>query len=345
MIVYWLLFMLPAIGVLSPYRLTTGGQRLAWAFCAGVFVAAIGLRHQVGGDWFSYLDHFNFIDRLDLDQALAFSDPGYYGLSWLVSHSGGGIYTLNVVCAVLVMFGVIVFARRQPLPWLALLVAVPYLIVVVAMGYTRQAAALGLAMVGLAALGKQQVRRFVAWVLLAALLHKSAVLLLPIGALATSRNRLWTGVWVAATTIVGAVILLLDDSDALWRNYVESDYQSQGGLIRVSMNAVPAILYLVFQRRLRIDAGERRLWFWMSVFSLACVPLVAVASTATDRVALYFIPIQMYVFSRLQRLASTAPGRTSIVVAVLAYYAAVLFVWTNYAANAQYWVPYRFMPF
>ena len=36
------------------------------------------------------------------------------------------------------------FVRRQPMPWLGLLVAIPYLVIVVGMGYSRQAIALGL---------------------------------------------------------------------------------------------------------------------------------------------------------------------------------------------------------
>lgn len=41
------------------------------------------------------------------------------------------------------------FARSQPDPWLAVLVAVPYLVIVVAMGYSRQAVAIGILLAGL----------------------------------------------------------------------------------------------------------------------------------------------------------------------------------------------------
>ena len=137
----------------------------------------------------------------------------------------------------------------------------------------------------------------------------------------------------------------LDDSDALVKNYIEAEYQSQGGMIRVAMNAVPATLFLLWNRRMGIDERERKLWFWLSLFALACVPLVMILpSTAVDRVALYFIPIQMYVFSHLHRIARSAIGRTRIVVAVIAYYGLVQFVWLNYAAHAKLWLPYRFMP-
>ena len=68
------------------------------------------------------------------------------------------------------------------------------------------------------------------------------------------------------------------------------------------------------------------------------------SSAATDRAALYLIPIQMYVFSNLHRLAKTRWGRTFIVDSVVVYYALVLYVWLNYAVHAKYWVPYQFAP-
>ncbi len=41
------------------------------------------------------------------------------------------------------MSGLVQFCRKQPLPWLALAVAAPFIIIVVGMGYTRQSVALG----------------------------------------------------------------------------------------------------------------------------------------------------------------------------------------------------------
>jgi hypothetical protein len=114
-------------------------------------------------------------------------------------------------------------------------------------------------------------------------------------------------------------------------------------LIRVLMNVVPALLFIAFRRRIAPDPQERRLWAWMAVLALACLPLVGLASTAVDRIALYLIPLQLFVFSRIPRLARTVEVRTPLVLAVVAYYTAVLFVWLNYAAHAFAWVPYQFM--
>ena len=344
MLMYWLLLTMPALAVLTPYRLNVSKKNLAWWLCAVWFVIVIGLRDRVGGDWVHYQDSYNYIARSSFMDALKYGDPGYFGLEWLVSHWGGNIYVVNTFCAAIVMAGVVVFARAQPLPWLALFVAVPYLIVVVAMGYTRQSAALGLALIGMAALGHSRILKFVIWVLLGALFHKSAVLLLPIAALATTKHRVWSWFWVATTSIAAAILLVLDDTDTLRRNYIDVDQGSQGGLIRVLMDAVPAVLFLAQGHRFRLTAEARKLWLWMSMFSLACIPLVMISSTATDRVALYFLPIQMYVFAHLPRLATTIRVRTFIVLGVVVYYIAVMYVWLNYAQSAKWWVPYHFMP-
>jgi hypothetical protein len=344
MIVYWLLFLVPVIGLLSKIRVNSTRSSALWRFCAVAFTCVIGLRSEVGGDWFNYQRAFDAVRRADFVQALNYGDPGYYGLSWVVARAGGDIYVLNTACAIVAVAGLLAFARRQPLPWLALLVAVPYLVLVVDMGYTRQAVALGFAMFGLSALGEQRISAFVLWIFAAALFHKSAVLLFPIAALASTRRRVWTWTWVGITTLVGGSLFLFDTTEQLWQNYVAADIQSGGGLVRVLMNAIPAALLLLYWRRVNVAQGERKLWFWLSIFSIACVPLVFISSTATDRVALYFIPIQMYLFPRLISLPATDSARAVTTEAVVLYYAVVMLVWLNFAANAHEWVPYHFKP-
>ena len=83
---------------------------------------------------------------------------------------------------------------------------------------------------------------------------------------------------------------------------------------------------------------------WLSLIALVCVPLLAVSPTAVDRMALYLIPIQLFVFGRLPALAVTVKGRTQVVLGIVGYYVAVQFVWLNYAQTAFAWLPYRLYP-
>ena len=341
MLPYWLFFLFPAGVILANRRLAPSSQTLAWWLVWLFFSLAIGLRFEVGGDWFAYIHHLELRSATSLADVLLGSDPGYYLVNWLVAQAGGSIVWVNTVCGMIVMAGVVRFARSQPLPWLALLVAVPYLIIVVGMGYTRQSVALGFLLLGLVSLRNRQMRWFVFWVMLGATFHKSAVLMLPVAALAATSNRFWSVFWVGLMSLVGGYLFVFDSAERLWTNYVEADYQSQGGLIRVLMNAVPAVLFFVFQRSLRLLDSERKLWFWMSLMTLACIPLVLISSTATDRVALYLIPIQMFVFARLPLIVADSRQRGLITLAVVGYYGLVQAVWLLFASHAFVWLPYR----
>ena len=341
MLPYWLFFLFPAGVILANRRLAPSSQTLAWWLVWLFFSLAIGLRFEVGGDWFTYARHLELRSATSLADVLLGSDPGYYLVNWLVAQAGGSIILVNTVCGMIVMAGVVRFARSQPLPWLALLVAVPYLIIVVGMGYTRQSVALGFLLLGLVSLRNRQMRWFVFWVMLGATFHKSAVLMLPVAALASTSNRFWSFFWVGLMSLVGGYLFVFDSAERLWTNYVEADYQSQGGLIRVLMNAVPALLFFVFQRSLRLSESEHKLWFWMSLLALACIPLVVISSTATDRVALYLIPIQMFVFARLPFVLSDPRHKGLITLAVVGYYGLVQAVWLLFASHAFVWLPYR----
>jgi len=241
----------------------------------------------------------------------------------------------------IVASGIVRFVRSLPLPWLALFVAVPYLIIVVAMGYTRQATALGFLLLALVSLKNREVHWFVFWVLIGAGFHKSVVLMLPIAALASTSNRFWSLLWIGCVSLVGGYIFVFDSVDRLWSSYVESDMQSDGGFIRVMMNAIPAILFLLTYKRMSLKEAEARLWWWLSFFALVCIPLVMISSTATDRVALYLIPIQLFVFAKLPFLFSDPKVRGLVVLGVGVYYTFVQVVWLLFASHAHAWLPYK----
>ena len=338
---YWFLFTIPSLAAVIPVRTSRSLALLGWFTVGVIYTTLIGLRFEVGGDWGSYIRHYRLTYGRPFWDSLETNDPGYAALNWLSGQFDGGVQFVNVVSGAILMTGVVAFARRQPLDWLALVIAVPYLITVVAMGYTRQSIALGFELLALNAIAQKQNFRFVVLILLGALFHKTAVVLLPLAALASAKGRIWTTIWVGITTFVALQLLLSESSDQLWTNYVEKQMQSQGALVRVAMNVLPATLFLVFRRRFVLSRTEQNLWTWISVISLLCLVLVSAASTAVDRIALYLIPIQMFALSRFPLVFPDPQMRVVMTMGVVVYSAAVLFVWLNFAAHAQYWLPYR----
>lgn len=342
--IYWLLMAIPVLGAFWKWPIKASQRWLPWTVVILIYSVLMGFRHEVGGDWFNYFPHFWASGSKSLGEILAEGDPGYYGLNWLVSRLGGHIYEVNIVCATVLMVGLIRFCLAQPYASLALLAAVPYLLVVVGMGYTRQSVALGFALLGLTSLGERNVRQFVAWICIGALFHKSAVLLLPIAALASTRNRFITWGLVGVVSLLMYYLLLEDSSEALWNNYVEAQYESEGGLIRVMMNVVPAMILLLVGKRIIRDKAKYKLWLWISIIAFMCLPLVFMASTAVDRVALYIIPLQIVVYSHLPLIAKSSGIRDLLKGGVVLYCVLVQFVWLNYATHSEYWLPYQFRP-
>jgi hypothetical protein len=347
---YWLLFFLAAWRAsthLQPAQAPTIRWPDWWRVAFVLLVLMIGLRHQVGGDWETYAEHVQLASYYSLQQAVTSGDPAYNLLNWLAARMDLGPYFVNTVCAVLFSWGLVVFCRAQPRPWLALVVAVPYLVIVVAMGYTRQGVAIGLVMLGLVALSERKLLRFVVFVALAATFHKSAVILIPLAVLAGTRYRVWTALWVGLVCLLFYVLLLQESVEEFTANYIKAQYDSAGAAIRVAMNAVPVVLFLWFRRRFALQPADRTFWIWMSLGALAFVGLLVFSpsSTAVDRVALYWIPLQLFVLSRLPDVLGRLNGQNAIwVYAVVGYSAAVLFVWLFFSDNAVAWLPYQFYP-
>lgn len=347
---YWMLFILPAYLAITKLKSTAYSETnfinskwpFIWRFIFVLLVLMIGFRHEVGGDWAAYI--LNMENPEDFSEH---TDPANQVLFWLGRESGGGIYLVNLISAAFFSWGLVVFCREQPRPWLALTVAVPYLIIVVAMGYTRQGVAIGFAMLAIVALGRGSTLRFIIFIVLAATFHKSAVILAPLAVLANTKRRIETFLWVGVTAFLLFWLLLREALESLISGYIGDEYQSSGAAIRVAMNAVPAVFFLLFRNRFYLTKEQRSFWMWMALSALLLVGALYISpsSTAVDRIALYWIPLQLFVLSRLPNVLGSQLGRNPFwVYFILIYSASVLFVWLVYGVHSVYWIPYNFYP-
>ena len=352
MLLYWLLLIVPLLATISaPRFLYVKHSARSWGLGLKLYFAfvvlVVGLRHQVGADWEHYWAPIEWALQQSLVEGLKQGgDWGYGLLTWLSAHAGAGVYGVNLVCAGVFAYGLMVFCQNSPRPWLSLAVAVPYLVIVVAMGYTRQGVAIGLVMLGLVALDKGSMARFVAWVAVGALFHKTALILIPMAIFAGRKN--WVAVaGVLVTAVLLFFLLLAEYVDHLVAGYITDQYASSGAAIRIAMNSLPATVFLVFRKRFHLTESQRVFWTWMSLGGLAFIGLLVVSpsSTAVDRVALYWIPLQLYVWSRWPGAMAKRPSQQlPWVLGVLLYSLTVQFVWIFYADHSFAWVPYQFYP-
>lgn len=246
------------------------------------------------------------------------------------------------------MAGLIIFSKQQPLPWLALTIAVPYMVIVVAMGYTRQSVAIGFELMALSSLIKNDIKKAVFFVILGTLFHKTAIILLPLILLSEylirHKKSILSIVLVTLVFTLG-LMFLYERIEGLFSVYIARKLiSSEGGLIRIIMNAIPALIILVFSKKLSNNRNERILFNLFSVISLLSIPLVFSFSTAVDRMALYLTPVQIYAFSRIHRLFPDNIQKIIAILTIVFYYGIVLFVWLNFAIHSPFWIPYKFYP-
>ena len=348
MTTYWLMLLVPMLAGLSPWKAKGALPNFQWFLYWALLILIIGLRHEVGGDWFNYIENYAGLDGVSFFQAFSGADvskdSGYGVIYWFSVNYLNGIYFTNLVCALIFVAGLLRVCKSMPIPWLALAVSIPYLVTVVAMGYTRQAAAIGLIMWGLIDLMNGKPIRFYAMVLLGVLFHKTAFFMLPIGFLFSNSLRNLKDLFLFLLLLSIAFFAFLADriGDLLYYYVIETGgMESSGAFIRVVMNVFAALVFLYFRKVWAERYSDASLWTIFSVVSLIMLPLTFVISTTIDRMALYFIPMQLVIFSRTPLLITSKYNRALFILSILFLYIVALFVWLNFGQFSKYWLPYQ----
>jgi hypothetical protein len=268
-------------------------------------------------------------------------------LNWVALQLGLGIYFVNALCAAVLVVGLTKYCRQQPIPWLALAVAMPYLVAVVAMAYTRQAVALGLLFWGLSILRAGNERKFFSLIMFASFFHLSAIINLFY--LVLTREKILRQYYLFFGLFIVGLLFLFVRLDVLQGYQSVFLYtlsiHSQGGVIRALMNVFPVIVSLFFWSRIKRISPDYKIIKWMAMAALLSLPLLSLSTTMVDRFALYLIPLQVALWPRLIAVQKTMLMRSIVASTILAYYGSVLFIWFNFAVNVHNWLPYQLWPF
>jgi hypothetical protein len=363
MLTYWLLLGVLAFGSLvfqQRYRQAADGsteidRRLRnnvafWTVLVAITVL-IGLRYRVGGDWYVYARWFRAIPVWSFHTALLRSpdEIGYTTLNWLIGRLGAGIWLVNLICAIPFVIGLAVLSREQPNPWLALVVATPLLIIVVGMGYTRQATALGFMLVALVGLSRGRgFWWFLLWTVAGSLFHQSIIVLIPLLPVLLFRFTPVSLLLLVIAALAGYFVLLPDALEHYSHGYINQVYVAKGALFRVAPNSVTALLYLLFKRRFDAPKIEYKIWagFSYAAILIQILYFFVTSNVSLDRVSVYILPLQVWVWSKVPT-SFGAGRRTDLVLTtlVIAYSTAILWLWLAFANHSKYWVPYQIYPF
>src|SRR5690606_3967373 len=200
----------------------------------------------------------------------------------------------------------------------------------------------GLFFLAILSIERDKLAKYLFWVALAATLHKSAIVMAPLGVLASSNNRALTISMAAALLPIAYFVFLAEHLDELTYRYVTRSLDSGGAAVRLLLGAIAGSCFLLFVRKYVPDPSVRRFWTLSAIGSLAVFVVLPIApsTTALDRVALYFIPLQLVTIPILpDRLAFHSRAMASAVIIIL--FGAMLGTWLTTSSYAPRWVPYR----
>lgn len=316
---------------------------IAWLATYVMLLIFVGLRHKVGMDWNNYLLMIQRIEPGSLMDSFTYAEPAYATLVWVSARLDAGIYGANFLGTAIFLFGLFAYARTTPLPWLALVVAMPMLVIVVAMSANRQAVAIGVLLLLASDWRNSSSLRRVLLILFAAMFHFSAAFFMIYVAFDLKLKRSYKIILSFFT--VSVMIGFLEYSGSIDRydkSYISGQNEmtySSGAILHVLFNGLPAVLLFMpksFRNRLFPSILHQQ----MALTALFLIPMALVFSAAAGRMTLYLFPVSMYVFSALPSIFESNFSRGMMRSFLGIFFVFVAWFWLAYANSSVGHIPY-----
>lgn len=319
-------------------------QPLPWLFAFTVLLVFVGLRHHVGMDWNNYLIMIERSAHGTIVEATNYSEPLYAAMLWSSGKLGLGVYGSNLFGTLIFLLGLFSYARTTPSPWFALLVAMPILVIVVAMSANRQAAAIGMLLWAIARWDTSSLARRVIYIGIATMFHASAIMFL-VFTVADLHIRarykvILSGIFMAAIFAYLSSTGIGGYYDALYGAGQTKYTRSSGALYHVMLNGGPALIYFLL-RRSRTILLPNDLHRNMAVLAVILIPASFVASAASGRIGLYLFPVSMYVLTAIPYLIKRNDLRILYRLGLTLFFIFVAIFWLGFSNSGHAHLPYR----
>ncbi|MBO8221409.1 EpsG family protein [Prochlorococcus marinus] len=346
MIFYYLLYFFLGFKAIEETQAFNTFKKEAQNLLILFFSLFIGFRNEVGCDWDQYLEIFLDIRDGVIENWLTL-EPAYFTLNSIFSRFDFGIILVNAVCAVIFSYCLIKFCDSLPRPWLGLCVAYPYLITVVAMGYTRQSVSIALFLLAILILEKGQFYKSIFLIIIGMLFHRSGGLFFFAPLIYTFKSERSNNLLKILLIIpIGYYFIsefIISSWDNLVLGYLGQNMASSGALIRIILCFIPSFIFIFNVNKFKISNISKKIFFVISLMSFAALialPIVP-SSTAVDRVALNFLPIQLLVASHLPDTGIFKFNKFAWKVLIVVSVFIVLSIWLLFAKHSFCWIPYK----
>ena len=310
----------------------------------------IGLKFEIGGDWINYFNIYSDINQKFFDSYgnenydIFFKTEPIIILLYLVSPN---IFIFNLICALIFLIGLFTLISKFQDRFLAIVVSVPFLIILVAMGYQKQSVALGLIMLVYYFYLNNNYKTFIFFCFITIFSHYSAFFLIIFIFYDLIFFKKFRISFSQLFLIIFFIIFFLIFShDYIFRiilnNYLfdENKLESQGLIPRLIVQLVSIFLYLISYKFWKRNEKLNRIIIFNIILTFTIMPFATLFSTSIDRMLFYFMVLQLMVLANYNEIISLNKYiffRFSIFI----FYLFLTLIWFNFSYFAAYWIPYN----
>lgn len=308
----------------------------------------VGFRYEIGVDWNTYLTFYDTLKLYSFEDAIFYTDPIFGALNYWGNKLGfKDTLFVNLSCSIILFYFFYKFSKNFKYKYVPILVSYTYFIVVVSMNYVRQSVAVSISLLAIyyALQGKKY--KFIFLIMLAALFHKSAVVLLvffPLCFLSKLElSKFISFIYVIISIIFITVVLYLSGLQG-GNIYTDSDsgVSSSGTLFRLGSHLIPIILYLNNRYKFKYYLNNNIIMLdYFVILIFYCIFLSFFYSTLADRFNLYLFFFDVYIYSFLCDKINLK-NRISLLLVIFVFSSFNFFVWFNFGTYASKgWIPYQ----
>ena len=311
-----------------------------------------GLRTNIGGDWVTY--EYNYmINGLEFEfsKYSLRSDYGWELISYIFYKLGFTIHLLYFISSLFFFFSLNFFINSYDSKLLVYIISFPILIIILLMGYSRQAMAFSFLLLALPNFFKEKYVKAFIFLTIGIFFHKSLLLFFIIFLLCPIKifrliflNRVnLIFIFFFSLFVLLILYLIQEDLRSLYLNYfggsVNTNPVAEGAYHRWFVNFIPSALFIIFFQKFTNNYIEKRVYLFFSLFCIFSVIFIPYYATGIDRYLYYFSLTQIYVFSQLPIIFYKY--KKIIQSFVIIYYYSILLIWLNFSYHKFAWLPYN----
>ena len=353
MFIYYLIFFILSYLAYQEINSPKPLYNYSFVILSLIFIVFIGLRNEIGCDWYGIKRLFDRAICTEGDNCLTsieylkYKEIGYSFFNLFIKRIGGNIYLLNLFFSLFFVLPLIKFCSTFKRPFLAILISYPYFITVIGLGSLRQSISIALIMVCINELKHLRFYKYYFYNLIAILFHYSSLifLFLPFTIDFNISTKLKKNIKFLYIFLLLIPFLYLNFNNYFIEKlnaylFYETPISFKSALIIWAMISLPSAIILRNYKYYK-DDDKNKFWRNYSILGILMFFTIFLNTTISIRFLYYFIPIKIYALSNLPEVGLFNISRKNIYYILIFFSFSILTIWLNFANHSYCYVPYK----